>query len=49
MFSEGLETGDETGAGPSRIDEIGMAGRRQDWDKDSYKSTIHEDSGEMQC
>lgn len=27
IFSEGLQTGDETGAGLSRVDEIGMAGR----------------------
>lgn len=35
VFCESLPTGDETRAGPSGMDDTGMAGRRQAWDKEA--------------
>lgn len=35
MFCESLPTGDETRAGPSGMDDFGMAGRRQAQDQEA--------------
>lgn len=47
IFSEGLQAGDEIGAGLSWVDEIGTAGEASLRQRGRNKSNIHEDSGEM--